>query len=914
MGNRKLNNNVRAAIITGAKDLFRHSMMTKLVSDVPYAKSDIPDFSYKQLTTVIAITGVYSLNAILMYFVIYKFALFGGTAIEKMAPRKQQGKSPVKPNTSTVEACDKVGKVKNGRVSKQCTSKQTSAKLKDTYKQSLPKLNRTASKNNNRRRLPPTRRRHKTNTIQESSEDEDTFDPEMIIEDAIPTDSENSSDSDEETLGDIVSEHPQVLTNKAKHILGKLNHLPDLSSRLQIVQFKAAAPHMDKDPTDVESIVLDLCIVCNFNLVRFKHDQDDYASRSLTVEPKLSDDSTSSESSNGAGPDLDDRTLCVSSTSSNPESDLQKLSDDSINESSADPGLDEPQLNDDKRYSESTTGANPNLADKNAWRHCIETKDEQLAKELVKGDNLPQDVELEEACTIFGVISSIMQQIFRSIEDKITALSSSIVYTQACHLAKPSGNIVFVAFTEGVYPDIYYMPYRVLVRKMTDCSGEANTIIEKEVADNKPFCQHDIEKIACCLRHHSPRLMEEHSNLTMTSASRYKCKYYDSHTLETKLEPEPCIVFYVQAKGLIPVGEKLLPDTLTIGDTTFKTDVREGGRVSFAVGGRPTEKHQNLKVGCRITSKDGAGTIGGFVNHPKYGFCAVTCAHVLLSGEEMIDYKKGKKVKVKRNCYQPSEPDKCGQLLEIMLRGGDANTTGLDVAFVKVDDDRQPISGDFPDYSFKDWAGTCGYCKDGLFKAQLAYNSGAVLSKHVLSSDTKVVKYGQKTMLTEGKLQICGGSSAPEIIINTEGKTKRKTFVFHDQFHIFDIYHAFCTNGDSGSLIFSRGSDNNLSAIGILIGKSNSIKVSYATPLSSILREIGQQDPFSLVSFDPNQRLENKINKTYSEVKNILETHSTRISDVHNAVQELKDEMKTTSENQIKEIKSMFEELKPKVD
>jgi hypothetical protein len=266
-----------------------------------------------------------------------------------------------------------------------------------------------------------------------------------------------------------------------------------------------------------------------------------------------------------------------------------------------------------------------------------------------------------------------------------------IEYVKGCFKHDdPNKNVVFVIKTSKSITN----PTPYTVYKVEENNEEAMKDMECEQFTGYQF-EERFQKACECLRTFSPDLMEVHSNLTSTSISLVKLRKMQP------LEKAVCIVFYVEAKGFIPIGENALPKQIEYGDNmVFVTDVREGECATATAG--PCDKHKDIKIGCRIessTTLDG-GTLGGFVNHPTNGLCAISCAHVLLTVkdfDEIYHRKKSIESLGTIQCFHPKKPDLCGEICNMKLFGKNRNNCGMDIALFKVDEERKPKTNAFPD-------------------------------------------------------------------------------------------------------------------------------------------------------------------------------------------------------------------------
>jgi hypothetical protein len=263
----------------------------------------------------------------------------------------------------------------------------------------------------------------------------------------------------------------------------------------------------------------------------------------------------------------------------------------------------------------------------------------------------------------------------------------------------PDKKVIFVIKTSK--PTTVISPYHWYVLKQNN----EEALKEIECENSTEYQSEEMFQKACeCLRIKSPDYMEAHSNLTSTSVSPVKLSRLQTH------EKAVCIVFYVEAKGYIPIGEGVLPEEIEYDNTKFVTDVREGQCATAMAG--PCDKHEDLKIGCQIVSSNmlDGGTLGCFVIHPTYDLCAISCAHVVLTVKEFEEVFKGNGNQNVQSlctiqCFQPTKPDLCGDICDIRLFKRNKNNCGMDIAFFKVNEDRKPKTTAFPDVLADDVVG-----------------------------------------------------------------------------------------------------------------------------------------------------------------------------------------------------------------
>jgi hypothetical protein len=98
-----------------------------------------------------------------------------------------------------------------------------------------------------------------------------------------------------------------------------------------------------------------------------------------------------------------------------------------------------------------------------------------------------------------------------------------------------------------------------------------------------------------------------------------------------------------------------------------------------------------------------SGTLGGFIEHPEYGLCGITCAHVVSNDDDKFKLKEMSTITVKQNLtgmiYQPDgfiSENKLGKLVQVTYKEGEKGRIGVDLALFKIEK-RAPKKGQFPD-------------------------------------------------------------------------------------------------------------------------------------------------------------------------------------------------------------------------
>jgi hypothetical protein len=96
-----------------------------------------------------------------------------------------------------------------------------------------------------------------------------------------------------------------------------------------------------------------------------------------------------------------------------------------------------------------------------------------------------------------------------------------------------------------------------------------------------------------------------------------------------------------------------------------------------------------------------AGTLGGFLEHPKHGLCCITCGHVLCRDLDKLP-SNGKKHLTDQESNVPVFQPICpgsrsfGHLVSLVYNTGGNGDSGVEVALIKLDS-RFPVDGRFPD-------------------------------------------------------------------------------------------------------------------------------------------------------------------------------------------------------------------------
>lgn len=265
-------------------------------------------------------------------------------------------------------------------------------------------------------------------------------------------------------------------------------------------------------------------------------------------------------------------------------------------------------------------------------------------------------------------------------------------------------------------------------------------------------------------------------------------------------------------------------------------------------------------MGCRITRLTGladvfGGTLGGFIDHPKYGICGITCAHALMFPDEL-------KKCVENNgeiswpqifssdivCQpDPVEVNKIGRIVQAIYKEGDQSEAGVEVALIQIED-RPPISGQFPD------VGSNGSSVPYTFESGKTCGVTRFMEKDLY-------KFGCTSDLTVGRLK-----TTPVCVRSFEFKSIGFTLKLCNQLELRT--EGFATHGDSGSLVFCEGMSGDFECIGMVEG-GVSYKTCILTPIHSILTALKVS---SLKEFESTKRkkqldaIENRVSSIETKV------------------------------------------------
>ncbi|XP_053379965.1 uncharacterized protein LOC128548621 [Mercenaria mercenaria] len=521
--------------------------------------------------------------------------------------------------------------------------------------------------------------------------------------------------------------------------------------------------------------------------------------------------------------------------------------------------------------------------DDKAWIRCASQTPQEalkLADILLKNNSVPKEETLNRLCVHFGKKSKFFLHLCNRICAYIRSMSRKIVHVYPSYQMLHKNEIVFVVFVEESLSIKNETKLRqnckVEIRMIDKYSSEGKLVMNSKENYDTELSAPEIDTVKRCLDKFAADLMEKHKYLSLIRASPVRSK--DFETGEGKIVKETCIVLYVQTKNYIPIDEEPFQSSYD----GIPVDVREGGFVLYT-SPRAYERHEHIKMGCKI-SRDkliGAefcfmsGTLGGFVQHPKYGLCGFTCAHALLHYSELEELKDNGGI-----LHWPhfgefeaiSQPENAlnifGRLVQAVYKEGANGSTGVEVALFQIEK-RYPTDGDFPSSQTQ-------------ASQDLRFDSGKTYGCSRLNSDD-VVKFGCRTNKTVGKFLMKQGATCVRTQkhhINIQNNFK---VTLYNQLEVRSVSDTsgFADFGDSGSLVFMKGEHDEYVCVGMLEG-GTSDGTAVVTPISPILEQL---DVSKLKSF----KKENQAR----ELQGIQRDVRTILQDIH----ALKSNMPQASQN-----------------
>ncbi|XP_045180238.2 uncharacterized protein LOC123539626 [Mercenaria mercenaria] len=473
------------------------------------------------------------------------------------------------------------------------------------------------------------------------------------------------------------------------------------------------------------------------------------------------------------------------------------------------------------------------------WMTCIGNDDVEQAQRLLQDGVLPNAEELDKMChkNVFrrnaNVLIEACNHICENIQCKFDKSAEDVwpgfPATEIRNDESRHCTFIIVSNEDIDLSEIMYRCVKIPSKRKVRSSKK-----EPYHVPHSPCQLHELKKVENIIYEHEQTLMEKHKFLTMISASQYRCS---GQTPNVKRTDGLCIVLWVQYKGYVPINEE--PFQEKYGGVAV--DVREGSFNLFSGG---AETYQDfLKMGCKISgesegNKTPKGTLGGFIQHPKYGYCGITSAHCVLQPAEMkrLSCENGELnaeyPSFHGSVYQPDQNGgKVGNLVKAVCHKGNekTNNVGLDLAVFRLCD-RFPNSAKFP------------VDKNGN---TLTYISGKTAGfPRPMANEEELMKFGMATGLTRGKLESeIALLSVRQKLRWTHGSGQSEYRIHLNRQLEFNGINElqFADYGDSGSLVFSDGHNGQgVLCVGMVVGGKNDEtenKVScVVTPIAAILK------------------------------------------------------------------------------
>ncbi|XP_053403583.1 uncharacterized protein LOC128558439 isoform X2 [Mercenaria mercenaria] len=504
------------------------------------------------------------------------------------------------------------------------------------------------------------------------------------------------------------------------------------------------------------------------------------------------------------------------------------------------------------------------------------------ARVLISDGVLPNEHGLSELVHRLGRKSDIVKLLCKSICKKIEVASPAFTHVFAAYALANQDKLHFVVLLENESSSDVNLDYEILFRSGKGDEKTEHEHMTKEsegelLADESTAVRNTINTI-------SKQYMENHKYLSAITAR--KICLNGREKLCILMYVHPCTDRY----SSIPYTEEPLPTEIQ----GYKVVVRNG--VFKTATKTATEYHDNLRMGCQITSNlvDSFGTLGGFIDHSEYGLCGFTCAHVVCSSAQMIKLKRTKRLKWSTSedpclVYQPTKNTiPVGRVVEtVYTEGGDSGSAGVDLALFQIEN-RPPVSGTSPCCSSNE---------------KLQYVTGKTWGRsRIIHSACEVQKFGVVTGITQGNVRF-DGMSVRELSFVTKSALHSVDTILYNQYEIVNDTRNFSEQGDSGGLVFMKDCTNELMCIGMVNGVLDTINPFHGvvTPITEILREL---NALNLKPFRNEVKLDNLENKISVQMQNdfqimqslIRESVSTVARDMFAKMME---EVKTTVKSEV---------------
>ncbi|XP_045177109.2 uncharacterized protein LOC123537454 [Mercenaria mercenaria] len=467
------------------------------------------------------------------------------------------------------------------------------------------------------------------------------------------------------------------------------------------------------------------------------------------------------------------------------------------------------------------------------WETCLQSHSESVASCLLEKNILPNKRQLEEIAKIFDgkQKSSIVRKCCSKISENIKGLSEKINGVWPAYRFGENGkeNFAFVICTNEDIDLNNRLKYEYKIRVIGKCNNEARDVTFSTENISYKMNPDDTKKIKMFIAKNSRDLLKRQSMLSGISASSVKSKKYSTNKWEKV--PCPCLVFYVHTKNYIPLDE----DPFEKEYDGIPVDVREGAFTRFGRDGHCSTKYQpDVKIACEIRGANSSGTLSGFLELPDstdiFGF---TCAHAVLSTDVLRKYllKSGNKSfnvqpanadeKLESMVYQPVNSEEVlGNVVKVAYQEGGKGTSGMEIAIVKLQKARYPISGKISDFESE--------------TNEHTFETGKVAERASIQYGEDVVKFGSTSGISQGRIAFddatVRGLSFPW--------NKDDCVILYNQLEVWslNLHERFAVNGDSGAPVYVSRNDE-LNCVGIVEGGYD-IGNCVVTPVDGLLREL----------------------------------------------------------------------------
>lgn len=373
----------------------------------------------------------------------------------------------------------------------------------------------------------------------------------------------------------------------------------------------------------------------------------------------------------------------------------------------------------------------------------------------------------------------------------------------------------------------------------------------------------------------------------------------DWKIVDREYKNKPAIVFYVIRKGIIPIGDDLLPETINGIDT----DVREGFyEPTGFVDSKSCRKYSaGVSSGCSIgICNFRAGTLGAFVKNSSGHICLLSNQHILCSNdnrkieyivkqpayidhvgaikEEIAEEKKNldRAIYVDKNMEEANDKSDEIEALEVKLEIAkkkdtkfaryiegkrdnfivDRSSYGVDAAIASlelIDNNRKryirPKEFVIPNSAFEEFSLTVPFQLSGIIKDINAFDTSK-----------SIFKVGRTTGLTKGRipdligisfnsmedlciykhqLLILGGVQMEEVN-DSESKTSKTIFRpiwLNRQIVVLQKGSgSFMDKGDSGCIWFDQ--DGMIIALGHGVFTNSNSVYAVGSPINAVLKAL----------------------------------------------------------------------------